>query len=222
MNFTPAILAAAALAVGTTTNSTQAEIVQVDVVGSVDFGSIPFATSWGAFGSGDPVVMSFQLDSENFVDSGTFPVRGYEVIQPSFSLSINGNSVGLAGSQPFGGTPYFILRNDDPAVDGFFLGSNIDGFPNGIATDEAGGIADNFDALFSVTYEGSRLDSLDILGAVGTYDFSGLSVFNWGLEDGPVQPVGFIFDEWSISVVPSPSALALLGFVGLGSTRRRR
>lgn len=222
MNFTSTLLSIAAITLAVSAASTQATIVQVDVVGSVDFGSIPFATSWGAFGSGDPVVMSFQLDSDNFLDSGTFPVRGYEVIQPSFSLSINGNPVGLAGSQPFGATPYFIIRNDDPAVDGFFLGTNIDGFPNGIATAQAGGIADNFDALFSVTYEGSRLDSLDILGAVGTYDFSGLSVFNWGLEDGPVQPVGFIFDEWSISVVPAPASLLAIAPLGLMVSRRRR
>lgn len=210
------------LAAALTTASASATIVQVDVVGSVDFGSIPFSTSWGDFGSGDPVVMSFQLDSENFLDSVIFPVRGYEVIQPSFFLSINGNSVGLAPMQPFGGTPYFVLRNDDPAVDGFFLGTNIDGFPNGIATEEPGGIADNFDALFSVTYEGTRLDSLDILDAVGTYDFTGLSVFNWGLEDGPVQPVGFIFDSWSIFVVPAPASLFAMAPLGLMAGRRRR
>lgn len=199
-----------------------AAIVQVDVEGTVDFGSFPFATSWGAFSSGDPVVMSFQLDSDNFVDSGLFPVRGYEVIQSSYSLSINGNSVGLPGTQPFGATPYFVLRNDDPAVDGFFLGTNVDGFPNGIATAEAGGLADNLNSLFSVTYEGTRLDSLDILDATGTYDFSGLSVFNWGLEDGPVQPVGFIFDQWSISVVPAPASLLAMAPLGLIAGRRRR
>lgn len=222
MNRIPTLCIAAAMTATTFSATTQAEIIQVEVVGSVDFGGFPFATSWGAFGSGDPVTMSFQLDSTNFIDSGVFPVRGYEVIQPSFDLSINGNSVGLAGMQPFGATPYFILRNDDPAVDGFFLGTNIDGFPNGIATAEPGGIADNLDALFSVTYEGTRLDSLDILGAVGTYDFAGLSVFNWGLEDAFVQPVGFIFDEWSISVVPAPSSLLAIAPLGLMAGRRRR
>lgn len=211
-------LSAAALFAATA----NAAIVQVDVEGTVDFGSFPFATSWGAFSSGDPVVMSFQLDSDNFVDSGLFPVRGYEVIQSSYSLSINGNSVGLPGTQPFGATPYFVLRNDDPAVDGFFLGTNVDGFPNGIATAEAGGLADNLTSLFSVTYEGTRLDSLDILDATGTYDFSGLSVFNWGLEDGPVQPVGFIFDQWSISVVPAPASLLAMAPLGLIAGRRRR
>tara|TARA_R110002073_G_scaffold118918_2_gene258890 strand:+ start:24378 stop:25037 length:660 start_codon:yes stop_codon:yes gene_type:complete len=211
-------LSAAALFAATA----NAAIVQVDVEGTVDFGSFPFATSWGAFSSGDPVVMSFQLDSDNFVDSGLFPVRGYEVIQSSYSLSINDNSVGLPGTQPFGATPYFVLRNDDPAVDGFFLGTNVDGFPNGIATAEAGGLADNLTSLFSVTYEGTRLDSLDILDATGTYDFSGLSVFNWGLEDGPVQPVGFIFDQWSISVVPAPASLLAMAPLGLIAGRRRR
>ncbi len=219
MNFKTITTLTAAALFAATANSA---IVQVDVEGTVDFGSFPFATSWGAFSSGDPVVMSFQLDSDNFVDSGLFPVRGYEVIQSSYSLSINGNSVGLPGTQPFGATPYFVLRNDDPAVDGFFLGTNVDGFPNGIATAEAGGLADNLNSLFSVTYEGTRLDSLDILDATGTYDFSGLSVFNWGLEDGPVQPVGFIFDQWSISVVPAPASLLAMAPLGLIAGRRRR
>ncbi|MDF1808997.1 MAG: hypothetical protein P1U42_04810 [Phycisphaerales bacterium] len=200
--------------------SANATIVQIDIVGSVDFGGVNIG-QWASAGAGDSVVMSFQVDSNNFVDSGVFPVRGYEVIQSSFSLSIDGNTAGLAGAQPFG-SPYFVLRNDDPAVDGFFLGQNIDGFPSGIATDESAQIADTFDALFQATYEGTRLDSLDILDAVGTYDFTGLSVFNWGLEDGPVQPMGFIFDHWSITAVPTPASLIAIAPLGLFAGRRRR
>lgn len=202
-------------------SAANAEIVQVDVVGTVDFGMLPGVTSWGSFGVGDDVVMSFQVDSDNFVDSMMFPVRGYEIIQPSFSLAINNNAVGLALSQP-SGSPYFAIRNDDPAVDGFFLGTDVDGFPNGVATDEPANLADTFSTLFQATYEGTRLDSLDILDAVGTYDFTGLSVFNWGLEDLFVQPVGFIFDQWTISVVPTPASLVAIAPLGLITTRRRR
>ncbi len=152
--------------------------------------------------------MSFQVDAANFVDSTNFPVRGYEIIQPSFTLTIGGDTAGLAPMQPFG-SPYFVIRNDDPAVDGFFLGTNIDGFPNGVATDEPAAFDPTFSAIFSATYEGTRLDSLDILGAVGTYDFTGLSVFNWGLEDGPFQPMGFIFDRLKPRAsVPAQLALA--------------
>ena len=216
MKSTITMLGAAALIAA----SANAAIVQIDITGSVDFGGVNNG-QWQNASSGDPVTMSFQVDSNNFVDSTNFPVRGYELIQSSFALTIDGNTGGLAPTQPFG-SPYFVIRNDDPAVDGFFLGTGVDGFPNGVATDEAGGIADNFSALFSATYEGTRLDSLDILGAVGTYDFSGLSAFNWGLDDGPFQPMGFIFDQWTISVVPAPASLLAVAPLGLMAGRRRR
>jgi len=206
---------------GLATAAVSADIVEVRVVGSVDFGGVNNG-QWQNAGSGDEVIMSFQLDSNNFVDSMNFPTRGYEIISSSFNLSIAGNSAGLANPYPAGRDPLFVIRNDDPAVDGFFLGSSVDGFPDGVATDEGALIANTFDALFSATYEGTRLDSLDILGAVGTYDFTGLSVFNWGLEDGPVQPMGFIFDHWTIEVVPAPSAFAIFAFAGLAGARRRR
>ncbi|MBO6513133.1 MAG: PEP-CTERM sorting domain-containing protein [Phycisphaerales bacterium] len=200
---------------------TNAEIIQVDIMGTVDFGGVPNG-QWAGAQSGDTVVQSFQLDSNVFVDSTNFPVRGYEVIASSFSLSIGGNTAGMADPYPAGLTPYFVIRNDDPAVDGFFMTHNIDGFEEGIFTDEAANLDPTFGTIFNVAYEQERLDSLDIMGAVGTYDFTGLSVFNWGLSDAFVQPMGFIFDEWTISVVPAPSALALIGFAGIATTRRRR
>ena len=83
-------------------------------------------------------------------------------------------------------------------------------------------LAPTFDALFEATYEGTRLDSLDVLDAVGTYDFTGLSVFNWGIQDDFIQPMGFVFDSWSISVVPAPGAMAMFGLAGLVGTPRRR
>lgn len=197
-----------------------ADPVEVEMVGSVDFGGVNVG-QWANAGSGDPVVMKFQVDSTNFVDSAMFPVRGYEIIPSSFSLSIDGNTAGMAAAQPFG-APYFVLRDNDPVADGFFLGKNIDGFPNGVATDEAAQISDTFDALFSVGYEGTRLSSLDILDAVGTYDFAGLSSFNWGLQDGSFQPMGFIFDQWTIEVVPAPAGVLALAPLGLAAVRRRR
>jgi hypothetical protein len=217
MNRTHAALLASALF----TASASATIVQVDIVGSIDFGGVPVG-QWANVAPNAQVVQSFQLDSNNFVDSGLFPVRGYEVIASSFSLTIDGISAGMADPYPFGQTPYFVVRNDDPGVDGFFMTNNINGFEEPIYTTEPALLDPFFGTIFNVAYEQERLDSLDILGAVGTYDFTGLSVFNWGLADGPVQPMGFIFDEWSISVVPAPSSLALLSFAGLTITRRRR
>ena len=52
---------------------------------------------------------------------------------------------------------------------------------------------------FGATYGGSLLSSLDILDAQGTYDFTGLTVFNWAIEDGPFSPLGMVFDDFTIS-----------------------
>lgn len=217
MKNTITMLGAAALVAA----SANAAIVQVDIMGTVDFGSVPNG-QWAGANSGDTVVQSFQLDSNNFVDSGNFPIRGYEVIASSFSLTIDGNTAGMANPYPNGWTPYFVVRNDDPAVDGFFMTNHIDGFEEGIFTDEAANIDPTFGAIFKVTYEQERLDSLDILGAVGTYDFSGLTSFNWGLSDSSFQPMGFIFDQWTISVVPAPASLLAVAPLGLMAGRRRR
>ncbi len=213
-------IAIAAVALGMTAVAS-ADIIQVDIVGQVDFGGVNIG-QWADVNPGDSAVMSFQLDSNNFVDSANFPTRGYELIQNSFVLTLDGISGGLANPYPAGQTPYFILRDNDPAVDGFFLGTSPDGFPNGVSTDEPAQLADTFTALFSATYGNDPLSSLDIVDAVGTYTFDGLTVFNWGLEDGSVQPMGFIFDSFTISVVPAPSSAALLAMGTLSCVRRRR
>ncbi len=213
-------IAIAAVALGIT-GVASADIIQIDIVGQVDFGGVNVG-QWADVNPGDSAVMSFQVDSNNFVDSTNFPTRGYEIIQESFVLTLDGISGGMANPYPNGATPYFIIRDNDPAVDGFFLAEHPDQFPIGVATDEAAQIGDTFRALFQATYGGDRLDSLDILGAVGTYDFNGISSFNWGLEDGPFQPMGFIFDNFTISVVPAPSSAALLAMGTLISVRRRR
>lgn len=211
---------AIAAAAGICAASASAEIVEINIVGTVDFSFLP-SGPWSAANPGDDVVMSFRVDSDNYTDSTNFPTRGYSV--ESFALTVAGHtSSALADPYPDGREPLFVIRNDDPAVDGFFLGSSVDGFNDGIAIDEPASILPTFDALFSATYEGTRLESLDILDAVGTYDFAGLSVFNWGIEDGPVQPMGFIFDSWSISVVPTPGAVSVLAMGGLVMSRRRR
>ena len=73
--------------------STQAVPVQIQMNGTVDFNVIQ--GNQAGIPSGSPVVMSFQVESTNFTDSMNFPVRGYEVIQSSFSLALDGISVGM-------------------------------------------------------------------------------------------------------------------------------
>lgn len=197
--------------------------VQVDVVGSVDFNGIRNGTfNRTVAPAGTPAMMSIRVDSNVFLN-GSFPTRGYPIDPASFSLTIGAGGTAMPNPYPAGQTPYFILRDNDPAVDGFLLGSHPDvGFPDGVWTTEPALIDPTFRALFHATYGGSTLSSLDIVGAVGTYTFAGLTVFNWGLDDAGNQPLGLIFDYFTISVVPAPSAAGLLVIGGLASSRRRR
>lgn len=214
VRFATATLGAAILS-----STAGATLIQVDVVGEWDFGMIRSGPLNGV-NSGD-AMMSFQVDSNSFVDSMNFPTRGYNIIQDSFTLTVDGITVGMPDPFPMGETPLFVLRDNDPAVDGFFLGSSVDGFPNGVSIDNAGLIDPFLRVLFSATYGADRLPSLDILDAVGTYDFTGLTVFNWGFEDAGQQIAGMIFDQFTISVVPAPGAVAM-GVPALALALRRR
>lgn len=173
----------------------------------------------GNVNAGETVTYSFTLDSEDFVN-GSFPTRGYAINLNSFALNFSsGTSIGLSPS--FAGPAYFVIRNNDPATDGFFLSQGLD-FPSGLDLNQSG-VFGNFAASFSVSYTGDTLSSLNILDAVGTYDFTGLTVFGMGIDDGPFEGVvGIDFSSMTISVVPAPSAMALLGLGGLTLVRRRR
>ena len=131
--------------------------------------------------AGDPTTMSFMVDSDVFTDNPSFPTRGYDIDQTSFVWTLGGVDVGLQSPFPAGLTPFFVIRNDDPAVDGFFLSTGLDlDFP--LPTDEPG-LLGPFGARFNVTYLGTMLSTLDILDAVGTYDFTDLTVYGHAVTD---------------------------------------
>lgn len=210
---------AVALGAALTTGIAHAEIVQVDINGTVEFNQIDF----GVFGdvvTGDSATYSFQVDSDVFVD-GSFPTRGYEILPGSMSVTIGGGVAGLADPYPAGQSPYFVLRNNDPAVDGFFLGNNPDGFPNGVILDQEG-LVDSLSANFNVSYGNDPLPSLDILDAAGLYTFDGLTVFGMSINDGPFEAMFMVFDSMEITVIPSPAVAPLLLLAGLAAGRRRR
>lgn len=175
--------------------------VQVTVNGNVEFNLIGDAPL-GAVSSGEDATLSFTIDSDVFVDSPNFPTRGYPIDAASFTLTFAAVSIGLQDPFPPGETPYFVIRNDDPAVDGFFVATSVD-FPTAVPIDQ-GGIVEQFRNDFSVTYTGNMLTSLDVLDAVGTYDFTGLSVFNWTVADGPFDAMGMIFEDLTIEAAGSP------------------
>lgn len=196
--------------------------VLVEIHGDVYFNGI----NRGEFqnvNAGETMTYSFELNSVDYVD-GSFPVRGYTIDMSTFQVAFSGGTVvQVANPYPAGFTPSFVVRNNDPMADGFFItDGSVDGFPNGVATDQAG-VFGNFLATFNVSYLGDTIDSLDILDAAGTYDYTGLTVFGLGIDDGPIEDVlGADFSHMTISIIPAPSSLALVGLGGLVATRRRR
>jgi len=161
---------------------------------------------------GDTITYSFAFSPSDFEDSGVFPIRGYRIDQDSFRITSSGGvSIGIRSPYPAGATPMFVVRDNDPAVDGFFLSESIGGFPSAINTDQDGVLGD-FEARFNVTYTGDTLSSLDIFDAVGSYDFTGLTVFGMGINDGFIEDVVVIdFSSMTIDAVLgcNPADIAL-------------
>jgi hypothetical protein len=169
--------------------------VVVTVEGEVEFNSVS-APPLGPIPDGAPATMTFEVDAGVFVDDPSFPTRGYPIDPASFSLTMGGVTVGLANPLPQ--PAYFVLRDNDPAVDGFML-SDSTSFPTGVPL-AVGGAFGAFRDNFYVTYGGSLLSSLDITLAAGSYDFTGLAVFNWTITDGPFDPIGLLFSSLTIDV----------------------
>lgn len=191
-----------------------AEVVEVTVRGEVEFNQIG-APPLGNANPGDPVTVTFLVDSDVFVDSPNFPTRGYVIDQSSFSVTLGSTTIGLQNPFPGGQTPYFVIRDNDPAVDGFLLSTDFR-FPVGVPLDQVG-VFGNFIQDFSVTYTGATLSSLDILDAEGVYDFTNLTVFGFNIEDGSFKPLGIVFVDLTIATqaIPTMSEWGMLALAGL-------
>jgi hypothetical protein len=179
-----------------------AQEFQVKWHGHVEYNLIT-SGALGAVSASDPVLISLRVDAANFVNSPNFPTRGYPAVAGTYSYQIGSLALGLQTPYPAVPPPMLVLRNNDPAVDGFFLATNVD-FPVGIPLDVNGSFG-ALKAYTTVTYGGALLSSLDVAGAVGTYDYTGLSVFGFTLQDGPFDPVGLVFDKLEITPYTPPN-----------------
>ncbi len=162
-----------------------------------------------------PMTVTFLLDTDQFLSSPNFPVRGYVIDEDSFEVQFTGGTV-VGIQNPFAGTPYFVIRDNDPGVDGFYLTTNNPDFPLAVALEQNGGFG-AFKQAFEVTYGGSTLPSLDLIDAVGSYDFTGLSVFHLAIEDGPFQAMNADYSSMEIEVEGGPwtdEGCALAGAAG--------
>ena len=191
------VLACSALVVG----GARADIVSVTATGQVIFNGVGSAPLSGV-GSGDQATVSFQIDSNNFVDGIPGDVRGYVIDESSFTLSFepSGVSVGLENPFPAGETPYFGVIDGFPVSDGFFVSTSTVS-PGGVPLEQT---PINFN--LDLGYDGATLASLDILDALGVYDFTGLTRFGFTLwqvfPDNAIMEIDF--ESMTIAGAPVP------------------
>jgi hypothetical protein len=203
-----ATLAATALFAG----AANADIVNVTVEGVVNFNTIGEG-ELGTVSSGDVATMSFSVDSDMFTEGIPGDLRSYDIDAGSFSLDFDsGASVGLMGAP----TSYFTLVDGFPVSDGFFVSTSLTS-PGGAPLSE-----DPYNINLDLGYVGETLSSLNILDAVGVYEFDGLTRFGFNIWAIAPENVRLDMDFVSMTIAtPAPSAALLLP-LGLLTGRRRR
>ncbi|MFO0829456.1 MAG: hypothetical protein U0572_15065 [Phycisphaerales bacterium] len=169
-----------------------ADTVNVTILGHVEYNQINSAPL-NAVHAGDPAKITFAVNSNNFLNNPNFPTRGYPLTQFKFIMG----SVTTGLKAPFPGTPYFVIRDNDPAVDGFMLSKDLS-LPVGLPLNVQG-LLGPFGCGFYVTYDNNPLPSLNVLDALGTYEYDGLTVFYWAVQDGGFEPLGMIFDSITLT-----------------------
>ena len=195
----------------------QAAIIDVTVTGRVSSNGIGDAPLSGV-NVGDDVELSFTVDSNNFVDGISGDTRGYVIDEASFSLAFDTPVVqGLLNPFHPGQTPYFTMVDGFPVSDGFLVSTSP------VSTGGVPLAQPPYHLGLDLGYTGDTLGSLDILDAVGVYDFTGLTSFHfelWTVFPDNVH-MEIDFEQMTIAI-PEPATLSLLALGGLGLLRRRR
>ena len=148
--------------------------------GAVEYNQFTSGTFAGVV-AGDPVLIRIKLDSTNFLNNPIYPTRGYWFDPSTFYMTVGSVDVSLS---PTVTNAYFVIRNNDPQVDGFFISTGT-GFDEEI-------LLDMTPAGYGIGWKwtlagGTTLSSLDILGALGTYGYPNISVFNWAVRYGEIS-----------------------------------
>jgi len=186
--------------------------VRVELGGSVEYNAVQGGLS--GVGAGDRAVMSFIVDSDNFLNSASFPTRGYRIDLKSFDLNIAGVHMKLEIPQAGSGDALFVLRDNDPGVDGFFLSLGTDDrVPLALRIP---GLEPAHELEFGRTFSvDTTLHSLNILDAVGKYGFEDMASYQWTIGRFGNYGLEVSYETITISAVPEPSTAALLGLGAL-------
>ena len=193
-------------------SSANADIVQVDIYGTVIFNGTT-GSPLSTVTVGQTARTSFMVDSNVYINSIPGDVRAYDIMIGSYSLSFSGGaSVGAVAPA------YFGVRDGDPVADGFFVSDSTVSI-GGVAMTQAPYRED-----FHTSYLGSHLSSVDILDAVGTHNFNDLTVFGYTLWQAFPDNVrmNIDFTHMTIAVVPAPAGFLAFAPLILGVRRRRR
>jgi hypothetical protein len=183
-----------------------AAVVNVEITGTVEW-NFARTPPLSDVNPGDPVTMQFAVDSDVFTNSPNFPVRGYDILMDSYSVTVGAVTVGILDPYYPGRKPNFTIRNNDPVADGFFISdTNID-FPFPGVPLETSGICGQFEGHFDVSYIEPTLGSLDVLDALGTYGYDGLTRFYFNLVDCGFEVVGLLFEQ--MTILPEPVEVAV-------------
>jgi hypothetical protein len=196
----------------------RADIVTVNVRGNVISNLITTPPLNGVT-VGNTGVMSFTVDSNNFIDGIPGDLRSYPINQSSFSLTFqpSGVTVGLANPFPVGQTPYFTLVEGFPVADGFFVSTSTTS-PGGVPLSQS-----PLQANLELGYVSTTLTSLDILNAFGTYNLTGLTRFAFNIWQTIPDNVRLDMNFQQLTIAPEPTAgLVLPVLAALMASARRR
>src|SRR5688572_5740671 len=89
------------------TASAHGVTVHVEATGTVEYNVYVNGPLQG-IPAGSPAVLSFDVDSDVFVNNPVHPTRGYPITQSTFDLTIGKTTVDLLSPFPAGTTPYFV------------------------------------------------------------------------------------------------------------------
>ena len=180
-----------------------ADRVRVTITGTVESASFsrgPFVSAR----AGQPAVAIFEVDSNAFRDSAQFPVRGYAIDPATLRLTVGTGSTGIRIPLPSGSTPSFVLRDNDPAVDGFYITAGILEFPGSIPLDSGSttSMSMSFSRGFTV---GTILRSRNILDAApGRWGFEHMASYDWAVTMPGAAPMMITYESIAIDNLTNP------------------
>lgn len=184
-----------------------ADRVRVTITGTVEYA----AFSRGPFTSaraGQRAVAVFEVDSNGFRDSAQYPVRGYTIDPASLTLTVGTGSTGMRIPLPSGSTPLFVLRDNDPAVDGFYLTGGILEYPGSIPLNS--GSTTSMSMSFSRGFDvGTILRSRNIVDAApGLWGFEHMASYDWGVTIPGAAPMMLTYETIAIDNLTNPPRCA--------------